>query len=115
MRAAALQGYSTATDLADYLVKKGLPFRDAHEVVAQAVRQAVSLKKDLSELSLPELQAFSALVQTDVYSVLSLEGSVSARRHPGATAPEQVLAAIAAGRLRIADSPQAVTRRPKPD
>ena len=101
MRAAALKGFATATDLADYLVKKGLPFRDAHEVVAQAVRQASALGKDLTELSLSELQAYSNLIESDVYSVLTLEGSVSARQHRGGTAPAQVLSAARAGRNRL--------------
>lgn len=94
MRDAALQGYATATDLADYLVKKGLPFRDAHEIVALAVRQCVAEERDLSALSLVELQNFSPLIETDIFAVLSLEGSVSARNHVGGTAPEQVKKAI---------------------
>ncbi|MES2830821.1 MAG: argininosuccinate lyase [Pseudomonadota bacterium] len=95
MHAAALQGYATATDLADYLVKKGLPFRDAHEAVAHAVRACVDRSCDLSDLSLTELQAFSALIDGDIFSVLTLEGSVAARDHIGGTAPRQVRAAIA--------------------
>ena len=98
MYAAARQGYSTATDLADYLVKKGLPFRDAHEVVGKSVASAISKRKDLSELSLAELQAFSGLITEDVFQVLTLEGSVNARNHIGGTAPEQVLAAVKAAR-----------------
>src|SRR5690606_4029008 len=98
MRAAALRGYATATDLADYLVKKGMPFRDAHEVVGKSVAFGIAQKKDLSELSLAELQQFSDTIQEDVYGVLSLEGSVNARDHVGGTAPGQVLAAI--GRAR---------------
>ncbi len=98
MRAAALQGYATATDLADYLVKKGLPFRDAHEAVAHAVRTCVEKNCDLSEMSLADLQAFSNLIGDDVFEVLSLEGSVAARDHVGGTAPKQVKAAIS--RLR---------------
>jgi argininosuccinate lyase len=98
MRAAALQGYATATDLADYLVKKGLPFRDAHEAVAHAVRTCVEKGCDLSDLSLSELQAFSTLISDDVFAVLTLEGSVAARDHIGGTAPNQVRLAIA--RLR---------------
>jgi argininosuccinate lyase len=94
MRAAALQGYATATDLADYLVKKGLPFRDAHEIVAHAVRMCEQRQCELTDLSLPELQKFSALVSEDVFAVLTLEGSVSSRNHIGGTAPEQVRAAI---------------------
>ena len=98
MRAAALQGYATATDLADYLVKKGLPFRDAHEAVALAVRTCVDQQRDLSEMSLTELQVFSHLIEEDVFAVLTLEGSVAARDHIGGTAPRQVRLAIA--RLR---------------
>ncbi len=98
MRAAALQGYATATDLADYLVKKGLPFRDAHEAVAHAVRSCEQKGCDLADLSLDELRAFSSLVDADVHAVLTLEGSVAARNHVGGTAPDQVRAAIA--RLR---------------
>ena len=95
MRAAALQGYATATDLADYLVKKGLPFRDAHEAVALAVRSCVDRGCDLADLTLEELQVFSALITQDIYQVLTLEGSVNARNHIGGTAPEQVRSAIA--------------------
>jgi argininosuccinate lyase len=92
MRQAALEGYATATDLADYLVKKGLPFRDAHEAVAHAVRAAVEKECGLEDLSLAELQAFSPLIQADVHQVLTLEGSLNARNHLGGTAPEQVRA-----------------------
>ncbi len=102
MRAAALQGYATATDLADYLVKKGLPFRDAHEAVARAVRHCVDHGCDLSEMSLGDLQAFSALITDDVFAVLTLEGSVAARDHIGGTAPNQVRAAIARLRSQLA-------------
>ncbi len=98
MRAAALQGYATATDLADYLVKKGLPFRDAHEAVAHAVRACEQKGCDLADLSLDELRQFSPLVGEDVHAVLTLEGSVAARNHIGGTAPHQVRTAIA--RLR---------------
>ncbi len=98
MRAAALQGYATATDLADYLVKKGLPFRDAHEAVAHAVRSCEQKGCDLADLSLDELRAFSPLIGADIHAVLTLEGSVAARNHIGGTAPDQVRAAIA--RLR---------------
>jgi argininosuccinate lyase len=104
MRQAAAEGFSTATDLADYLVKKGLPFRDAHEAVAHAVRQAADAGKDLSELSLEQLRAFSPLVGDDVYAVLTPEGSVAARNHIGGTAPEQVRAAVARARARLAGS-----------
>jgi argininosuccinate lyase len=98
MRQAALQGFSTATDLADYLVKKGLPFRDAHEAVALAVRAAETRQCDLADLSLADLQTFSPLVSEDVYAVLTLEGSLAARNHIGGTAPEQVRLAIARAR-----------------
>jgi argininosuccinate lyase len=102
MRAAALQGYATATDLADYLVKKGLPFRDAHEAVAHAVRACEDKRCDLADLKLEELRAFSPLIEQDVFAVLSLEGSVAARDHVGGTAPAQVRAAIAWQRARLA-------------
>ena len=98
MAAALKQGYATATDLADYLVKKGLPFRDAHEAVARAVRAAETKGCDLVDLSLAELQSFSPLVGDDVFAVLTVEGSLAARDHVGGTAPNQVKAAIA--RLR---------------
>ncbi len=90
-----MQGFATATDLADYLVKKGVPFRDAHEVVARAVRAADTSGRDLAELPLAELQAFSPIIAEDVYAVLTLEGSLAARNHLGGTAPAQVRAAIA--------------------
>ena len=98
MAAALKQGFATATDLADYLVKKGLPFRDAHEAVARAVRTAETKGCDLADLSLAELQAFSALISDDVFAVLTVAGSLAARNHIGGTAPNQVKAAIA--RLR---------------
>jgi argininosuccinate lyase len=98
MAAALRQGYATATDLADYLVKKGLPFRDAHEAVARAVRTAETKGCDLADLSLAELQAFSPLIAADVSGVLTVAGSLAARDHIGGTAPNQVQAAIA--RLR---------------
>jgi argininosuccinate lyase len=101
MRRAAIEGFATATDLADYLVKKGLPFREAHEVVARAVRAAEEQGCDLSDLSLPALQAFSDLVAEDVYDVLTLEGSLAARDHIGGTAPNQVRAAVARARARL--------------
>jgi argininosuccinate lyase len=94
MRAAALQGFATATDLADYLVKKGLPFRDAHEAVAHAVRACEQKGCDLANLSLDELRQYSALIDADIYAVLTLEGSVAARAHVGGTAPDQVRTAI---------------------
>jgi argininosuccinate lyase len=94
MRTAATRGYSTATDLADYLVRKGTPFREAHEAVAQAVRFAAERGRDLDALTLPELQKFSPLIDSDVFSVLTLEGSISSRNHSGGTSPDQVRAAI---------------------
>jgi argininosuccinate lyase len=101
MRAAASEGFATATDLADYLVKKGLPFRDAHEAVAQAVRHAESERCDLATLSLASLQRFSPLIEDDVYAVLTLEGSIASRDHPGGTAPAQVRAAIRVARASL--------------
>jgi len=97
MYAAAKQGFSTATDLADYLVGKGLAFRDAHEVVGLAVRLGSESNRDLSELSLDELQGFSDAIESDVFDVLTLEGSVSARDHFGGTAPNQVRKAVQTG------------------
>jgi argininosuccinate lyase len=101
MAAALRQGYATATDLADYLVKKGLPFRDAHEAVARAVRAAETKGCDLPDLSLVELQAFSPLIGDDVFAVLTVAGSLAARNHIGGTAPVQVKAAIARARQRL--------------
>jgi len=101
MRQAAFEGYATATDLADYLVKKGMPFRDAHEVVALAVRHAVDQKCDLSELSLEQLRTFSDTITEDIFAVLTLDGSVASRNHIGGTAPEQVLKAIARARQAL--------------
>jgi argininosuccinate lyase len=94
MRSAALKGYSTATDLADYLVRKGTAFRDAHEVVGKAVAYGIEQGKDLSELSLEELRNFSPDIENDVFDILTLEGSLNARNHIGGTAPEQVKKAI---------------------
>jgi argininosuccinate lyase len=102
MRAAALEGYSTATDLADYLVRKGLPFRDAHEAVARAVRLAVERGCALADLSLGDLRQYSPLIETDVFEVLTPEGSVASRNHIGGTAPAQVRAAIERTRARLA-------------
>ncbi|MFT7177017.1 MAG: argininosuccinate lyase [Halioglobus sp.] len=93
MREAALRGFSTATDLADYLVGIGLPFRDAHEVVGKAVAHGIATGADLAEMDLATLQGFCAQIQNDVYQVLTLEGSIGARNHLGGTAPEQVAAA----------------------
>jgi len=102
MRNAALQGYATATDLADYLVKKGLPFRDAHETVAVAVRFAEQRGCELGAISLADLQRFSSHIGEDVYQVLSLEGSIGSRNHIGGTAPNQVEAAIKRARDGLA-------------
>jgi argininosuccinate lyase len=102
MREAARRGFSTATDLADYLVRKGIPFRDAHEIVGHAVGYGLRQDKDLSEMDLEELQQFSPEIQSDVFSVLTLEGSVAARDHIGGTAPQQVAAAIERARARLA-------------
>ena len=99
---AALKGYATATDLADYLVRKGIAFRDAHEIVGKSVAYGIAQKKDLSALSLAELQQFSAQISNDVFKVLTLEGSVQARNHVGGTAPNQVRAAVAKRRSDIA-------------
>jgi argininosuccinate lyase len=101
MRRAATEGYPTATDLADYLVKKGMPFREAHEVVARAVRRAAETGVDLARLGLDELKQFSNLIDADVIDKLSLEGSLAARDHIGGTAPKQVRAAIARARHRL--------------
>ena len=102
MREAALRGFSTATDLADYLVKKGVAFRDAHEIVGKAVALGVAEEKDLSELSLQQLQQFSDLITADVFDqALTLEASVNARDHIGGTAPKQVEAAIARAHIRL--------------
>jgi argininosuccinate lyase len=101
MRAAAMRGFSTATDLADYLVRKGLPFRDAHEAVARAVRAAEAKGCDLPALSLAELRGFSERIGEDVYRVLTLEGSLASRDHIGGTAPAQVRAAIARARAAL--------------
>ena len=102
MRAAAQKGYATATDLADYMVKTGLPFRDAHEAVAHAVKTAQAKGVDLSELSLDELQAFNPAIGADVFECLSLEGSLNARNTLGGTAPEQVRVQLARHRARLA-------------
>ncbi|MEN9433067.1 MAG: argininosuccinate lyase [Pseudomonadota bacterium] len=102
MRKAAMQGFSTATDLADYLVRKGLPFRDAHEVVGKAVGLGVATGRDLSEMSLQELQGFSDIISDDVFEVLTLEGSVAARDHLGGTAPNQVRKQIEIAKQLIA-------------
>ena len=102
MRQAALQGYATATDLADYLVKRGLPFRAAHEAVARAVRFCVENNCDLSDMTLEQMKSFSPLVESDVMGALTLEASVSARSHIGGTAPERVKEAVSDLRNRLA-------------
>jgi len=102
MAAALKQGYATATDLADYLVKQGLPFRDAHEAVARAVRVAETKGCELAELSLQELRVHAPAIEQGVYAVLSVEGSLAARDHVGGTAPNQVRAAIARARQALA-------------
>ena len=102
MERAALRGYATATDLADYMVKKGLPFRDAHEAVAHAVKAAISHNVDLSDLPLEVLQQFNPKIEKDVYECLSLRGSLNARSTLGGTAPAQVRVQIARHRARLA-------------
>src|SRR5438445_7231725 len=104
MERAALKGYATATDLADYLTKKGLPFRDAHEVVAHAVKLAIQQGVDLSELPLATLQGFNSAIAEDVYAVLTLRGSLNARNVLGGTAPDQVRAQLARHRARLQTS-----------
>ena len=101
MRAAASEGFATATDLADYLVKKGLPFRDAHEAVARAVRHAETRGCDLADLPLAELQTYSALIEADIFAVLTLDGSLNSRSHIGGTAPQAVRAAILRARTAL--------------
>lgn len=101
MYQACKKGYATATDLADYLVKKGMAFRDAHAVVGKSVSYAIKHQKDLSELSLKELQSFDACIENDVFAVLSLEGSLKARQHFGATSPNQVQRAIKTARKTL--------------
>lgn len=94
MRQSALRGHATATDLADYLTKKGIPFRDAHEIVAKTVQFAERKGCDLNDLALNELQQFSARIESDIFAILTLEGSMESRKHTGGTAPDQVQAAI---------------------
>ena len=101
MRAAAKQGFATATDLADYLVRKGLPFRDAHEVVGKTVALCVEKECDLADLELATLQTFSDIIESDVFDCLTLEGSVAARNHIGGTAPQQVREAISRAKLKL--------------
>ena len=101
-RRAAARGFATATDLADYLVRKGVAFRDAHEIVGKAVRAAQDGGVDLADLSLDTLRGFSDVIGDDVYQVLTLDGSVAARDHIGGTAPAQVRAAAVRARQRLA-------------
>jgi argininosuccinate lyase len=101
MYRSTLKGYTTATDLADYLVKKGLAFRDAHNVVGKAVSYGLKENKDLSEFNIEELKSFNSLIEKDVFDVISLEGSINARNHLGGTSPKQVSMAIKAGRKSI--------------
>ncbi|BFM13886.1 argininosuccinate lyase [Maricurvus nonylphenolicus] len=102
MLEAATRGFSTATDLADYLVRKGIPFRDSHEIVGKSVAYGIEQGKDLSEMSLEELQQFSDTIGADVFDVLTLEGSVAARNHIGGTAPDQVRQAAERARQLVA-------------
>ena len=102
MYEAAKRGFSTATDLADYLVRKGIPFRDSHEVVGKSVAYGIEQEKDLSDMSLEELKQFSDVIEEDVFDVLTLEGSVAARNHVGGTAPDQVRQAAEKAKVMIA-------------
>jgi argininosuccinate lyase len=102
MRTAAREGHATATDLADYLVKRGEPFRDAHEAVARAVRAAEARGCDLADLPLAELQSFARKIEADVYAVLTIEGSLASRNHFGGTAPDRVLEAVRRARAELA-------------
>ena len=102
MLAAAEKGYATATDLADYLVQKGIPFRDAHAVVGKTVQFAIQEKRNLSELSIAELQQFCDKIDEDIYQYLELVGSVAARDHKGGTAPNQVKQSVKQAREYIA-------------
>ncbi|GMQ96580.1 MAG: argininosuccinate lyase [Gammaproteobacteria bacterium] len=101
MRAVASAGFSTATDLADYLARKGVPFRDAHGIVGRAVHKAIEQGCDLADMNLAALREFSDAIEDDVYSVLTLDGSIASRNHPGGTAPEQVRAAVARAKKRL--------------
>ena len=101
MYQSALKGYTTATDLADYLVKKGLAFRDAHDVVGKAVSYGLKERKDLSKFTIDELKNFNSLIEEDIFDVISLEGSINARNHLGGTSPKQILIAIKTGRKSI--------------
>jgi argininosuccinate lyase len=101
MYQSALKGYTTATDLADYLVKKGLAFRDAHDVVGKAVSYGLKERKDLSKFTIDELKNFNSLIEEDIFDVISLEGSINARNHLGGTSPKQISIAIKTGRKSI--------------
>jgi argininosuccinate lyase len=105
MLQAARRGFATATDLADYLVRKGVPFRDAHEVVGKAVRLGVETDRDLADMTLAELRQFSPLIESDVFEVLTLEGSVAARSVLGGTAPNRVREAAATAQAWAAGLP----------
>jgi argininosuccinate lyase len=102
---AAVMGHATATDLADYLVRQGVPFRDAHEIVGKAVRLAIDTDRDLSQIELDEYKKLSPAIGKDVYAVLTVEGSLKARDHLGGTAPSQVKAAIKRARQRLQKAP----------
>tara|TARA_B100000900_G_scaffold369092_1_gene346706 strand:- start:60 stop:512 length:453 start_codon:yes stop_codon:yes gene_type:complete len=102
MRIAAMKGHATATDLADYLVKQGVTFRDAHEIVGKAVASAIKQKKGLSELSLEEMKSFYSGIGEEVFGILTLKGSLNARDHLGGTAPTQVRKAIKNARHNLA-------------
>ena len=104
MRDAAIKGFSTATDLADYLVNNGVAFRDAHEVVGKTVQFAIKAERDLAELTLAEMQQFSGVIKQDVFDVLTLDGSVSSRNHIGGTSPAQVALAVGRGKVWLAAS-----------
>ena len=103
LRDSAYRGFSTATDLADYLVRKGIAFREAHEIVGRAVRHGIETGQDLSEMSMETLKGFSAIIEEDVFAGLSLEGSVNARSHLGGTAPERVREAVREAKRRLAE------------
>ncbi len=114
MEDAARKGHATATDLADYLTRKGLPFRDAHETVAHAVKSAIAKGVDLAQLPLAELQAFHPRIEADVLELLSLRGSLQSRNTQGGTAPQQVRRQIARHRARLAQEPFGLPSAPKP-
>jgi len=101
MAESAREGFSTATDLADYLVRKRIPFRDSHEIVGKAVAYGIKNKKDLSEMTLEELKKFSNIIEGDVFEMLTTEGSVQARNHFGGTAPEQVKFAVQMAKKKL--------------